>query len=79
MDEEYGRIRVSVIKETKKKTDTLVRTDSLEKLKAKRTEFEQVFEDTHQFKEMYKYTFSYAKNRDQKCMEIEVGSEKRER
>lgn len=44
----------------------------MEKLKAKRPEFENVFHDVEQFKEMYKYTFTYAKNRDQKCMEIEV-------
>lgn len=48
------------------------RTDSIEKLRAKRSDFEKVFHDPDQFKEMYKYTFTYAKNRDQKCMEIEV-------
>jgi len=48
------------------------RTDSIEKLRAKRSDFEKVFHDPEQFKEMYKYTFTYAKNRDQKCMEIEV-------
>jgi hypothetical protein len=48
------------------------RTDSIEKLRAKRHEFEQVFHDPEQFREMYKYTFTFAKNRDQKCMEIEV-------
>lgn len=51
---------------------SLHRTDSLEKLQAKRPEFEKVFHDPEQFKEMYKYTFTYAKNRDQKCMEVEV-------
>jgi hypothetical protein len=48
------------------------RTDSIEKLRAKRPEFEQVFRDPEQFKDMYKYTFTFAKNRGQKCMEIEV-------
>lgn len=50
----------------------ICRTDSIEKLKAKRAEFEHVFDDSEQFQEMYRYTFTYAKNRDQKCMEIEV-------
>ncbi|KAL7323636.1 hypothetical protein PS15p_210259 [Mucor circinelloides] len=49
-------------------------TDSIEKLRAKRSDFEKVFHDPEQFKEMYKYTFTYAKNRDQKCMEIETAS-----
>ncbi|KAI9273802.1 DCN1, defective in cullin neddylation 1, domain-containing 4 [Helicostylum pulchrum] len=47
-------------------------TDSMDKLRAKRPEFEHVFYDASEFKEMYKYTFTYAKNRDQKCMEIET-------
>ncbi|KAI9366408.1 hypothetical protein BD770DRAFT_4337 [Pilaira anomala] len=49
-------------------------TDSIEKLRAKRPEFKNVFYDPVQFKEMYKYTFTYAKNRDQKCMDIETAS-----
>ncbi|CEP15828.1 hypothetical protein [Parasitella parasitica] len=47
-------------------------TDTMEKLRAKRLDFEKVFDDPDQFKEMYKYTFFYAKNKDQKCMEIET-------
>lgn len=44
----------------------------MDKLRALRPEFEKVFYDPEQFKEMYKYTFTYAKNRDQKCMEVDV-------
>ena len=44
----------------------------MNKLRAKRPEFESVFTDPEEFKEMYKHTFTYAKNRDQKCMEVEV-------
>ncbi|RCH99178.1 hypothetical protein CU097_014171 [Rhizopus azygosporus] len=47
-------------------------TDSLEKLRAKRPEFDKAFHDPAEFREMYKYTFSYAKDKDQKCMEIET-------
>ncbi|KAI8056299.1 potentiating neddylation domain-containing protein [Gilbertella persicaria] len=49
-------------------------SDSLEKLQQKRPEFERVFEDSDQFKEMYRYTFGYAKNNDQKCIEVETAS-----
>lgn len=51
------------------------RTDTIEKLRAKRSDFEKVFRDAEQFKEMYKYTFTYAKNRDQKCMDTEVSDQ----
>lgn len=44
----------------------------MDKLRALRPEFEKVFCDPEQFKAMYKYTFTFAKNRDQKCMEVEV-------
>ncbi|KAG1049541.1 hypothetical protein G6F46_008908 [Rhizopus delemar] len=47
-------------------------TDSIEKLKAKRPEFDKVFQDTEQFKQMYRYTFNYVKNKDQKCMDTET-------
>lgn len=61
---------------TKRRCNNFFRTDSIEKLRAKRPEFEHVFYDPVQFKEMYKYTFTYAKNRDQKCMDIEVKKKK---
>lgn len=47
-------------------------TDSMEKLQAKRPELENALNDAEQMKEMYRYTFGYAKNKDQKCMDVEV-------
>ncbi|CDS05733.1 hypothetical protein LRAMOSA08261 [Lichtheimia ramosa] len=49
-------------------------TDSLEKLQAKRPELENALNDAEQMKDMYRYTFGYAKNKDQKCMDVEVAS-----
>ncbi|CAO3689527.1 unnamed protein product [Rhizopus stolonifer] len=49
-----------------------LRADTIEKLKMNKREFDRVFEDPDQFKEMYKYTFNYTKNKDQKCIEIET-------
>lgn len=79
MDERHGKIMVSYFwfvcfttMKKKKLRVPFVSTDSMDKLRAKRPEFEHVFYDASEFKEMYKYTFTYAKNRDQKCMEIEV-------
>lgn len=77
MDDQYARARVierNRETHTKRERDSYFpfRTDSLEKLKEKQPEFENVFHDAEQFKEMYKYTFTYAKNRDQKCMEMEA-------
>ncbi|CAO3657205.1 unnamed protein product [Mucor hiemalis] len=46
----------------------------MDKLRALRPEFEKVFCDPEQFKAMYKYTFTFAKNRDQKCMEVETAA-----
>jgi hypothetical protein len=74
MDDEHERTKVSkeVIISYSYLYIWCPRVDSIEKLKAKRSEFEKVFLDVEQFKEMYKYTFSYAKNRDQKCMDVDV-------
>lgn len=48
------------------------RTDSMEKLKQKRPELEAIVRDPERQKELYRYTFNYAKNKDQKCMDVEV-------
>ncbi|KAG0180887.1 hypothetical protein DFQ29_009896 [Apophysomyces sp. BC1021] len=47
-------------------------TDSMEKLKRKRAELEKSVHDPEQLKEMYNYTFGYAKNKEQKCMDVDV-------
>ncbi|KAI8140004.1 DCN1, defective in cullin neddylation 1, domain-containing 4 [Fennellomyces sp. T-0311] len=46
--------------------------DSLDKLKTKRPEFEKVIHDPNEMKDVYRYTFGYAKTKDQKCMDVDV-------
>ncbi|KAF7722615.1 hypothetical protein EC973_002928 [Apophysomyces ossiformis] len=47
-------------------------TDSMDKLKQKRAELQESIQNPEQLKEMYNYTFGYAKNREQKCMDVDV-------
>ncbi|OBZ88454.1 DCN1-like protein 4 [Choanephora cucurbitarum] len=51
-----------------------LQADSIEKLRERNDEFQKVLTDPEQFSKMYKYTFNYAKNKDQKCMEVETAS-----
>lgn len=44
----------------------------MEKLKKKRPQLEKSVHDPEQFQEMYHYTFGYAKNKEQKCMDVDV-------
>ena len=48
------------------------RVDSLEKLLVKRPELERVVHDPNEMKDVYRYTFGYAKTKDQKCMDVDV-------
>ncbi|CAM0139400.1 unnamed protein product [Umbelopsis sp. WA50703] len=45
---------------------------STPQLKEKIPEFERVLQDPVQFKELYRYTFGYVKNKDQKCMDVDI-------
>ncbi|KAI7858959.1 DCN1, defective in cullin neddylation 1, domain-containing 4 [Circinella umbellata] len=46
--------------------------DSIDKLKQKRNDLEAVVHNSDEMKDVYRYTFGYAKNKDQKCMDIDV-------
>ena len=48
------------------------RVDSLDKLKQKRADLGAVVHNSNEMKDVYRYTFGYAKNKDQKCMDIDV-------
>jgi len=49
---------------------TKLESDTIVKLKAKLPEFEKAYKDPAQFKDIYKYTFGFAKNKDQKSMDV---------
>lgn len=44
----------------------------MSQLKEKIPEFERGLQNPVQFKELYRYTFGYVKNKDQKCMDVDV-------
>lgn len=49
------------------------RVDNKEDLCKRKVEFEsELAQDATQFKVLYRYTFSYGKNKDQKCMDVDV-------
>ena len=45
---------------------------SIDGLREKRHSFERVFHDPIQFKEMYRYAFTYVRTKDEKCIDVEV-------
>lgn len=50
----------------------LLRCDSIEKLKAKLPQLDSELRDAVKFKELYQFTFSYAKNPGQKGLDLEM-------
>ncbi|KAL0084183.1 potentiating neddylation domain-containing protein [Phycomyces blakesleeanus] len=50
-------------------------TDSIHSFKQKLPMFEASIHDPDTLKEIYRYTFGYAKNKGQKCMDVEVACE----
>ncbi|RUS22427.1 hypothetical protein BC937DRAFT_89243 [Endogone sp. FLAS-F59071] len=55
-----------------KKGSVKSRVDSAPKLRNKLPELEKSWKDPDNFKELYRYSFGFAKNKDQKCMDLET-------